>query len=290
MELLQLRYLCTAARYENFSRAARHHNIPQSAISKTIAQLERELGVRLFLRKGNRVTLSDAGKKYCREVQQALDILGDAARELRGGDGALHGEVHILVEEHYGAVLRLLSDFRATYPNVQFSISRRPDADFDYDLRISATSRLGDRLGFAPLRDVEVGLLLPTMHRLTEWERVPIEALREERLVALLPETPAAAAAASVLRASGITLPVALACDDPEMLCGAVGAGVGIAFSSGISPEQAGEGIALRALTGKPIGYPTCLSWRRTLSPAAEAFTEAILARLAPPAYSAKNG
>ena len=53
MELLQLKYLCTAARLENFSRAARHHNIPQSAISKTILQLERELGVQLFIRTGN---------------------------------------------------------------------------------------------------------------------------------------------------------------------------------------------------------------------------------------------
>ncbi|MBQ8859595.1 MAG: LysR family transcriptional regulator, partial [Clostridia bacterium] len=41
MELLQLKYLCTAARFENFSRAAKFHNIPQSAISKNIAQLER---------------------------------------------------------------------------------------------------------------------------------------------------------------------------------------------------------------------------------------------------------
>lgn len=287
MELLQLRYLCTAARYENFSRAARHHNIPQSAISKTVAQLERELGVRLFLRKGNRVVLSDAGKKFCREVQEALDHLAAASRDLHGGDSDLHGELRLLIEEHYAPVMRLLSDFRAAYPGVTFSISRRADSDPDYDLRICALSSLGDRLGFAPLREVEVGLLLPSVHRLAEWDRVPIDALRDERMVVLRPETSAAAAAAAALREAALTLPVSLTCDDSETLCGAVGAGVGIAFAAGITPEQAGDEVAVRALTGRRITYQTCLSWKHTPSPAAEAFTEALLSRLAPPDYSA---
>ena len=76
MVLLQLKYLCTAARLENFSRAAKFHNIPQSAISKTIAQLERELGVQLFARNGNRVTLNERGKLFCREVSRALGFSG----------------------------------------------------------------------------------------------------------------------------------------------------------------------------------------------------------------------
>lgn len=280
MELLQLRYLCTAARYENFSRAARHHNIPQSAISKTIAQLERELGVRLFLRKGNRVTLSEAGEKFCREVRVALDILSNAAEEVRSSDPSLRGELRILAEEHYTALLRLLSDFRAAHPGVKFAVSRRAEG-FDYDLRIAAASLPADRLGFTPLRETEISLLLPAMHRLAAWERIPVEALAGERLVLLSPEPPAAAAASACLREAGVTLETVLVCHDRETLCDAVGAGLGIAFASGVSSAEAGAaGIAMRALAGKTLTLPTCLSWKHSLSPVAEAFVRAATARL----------
>ena len=282
MELLQLRYLCTAARYENFSRAARHHNIPQSAISKTIAQLERELGTRLFLRKGNRVMLSEAGKKFCREVQAALDLLGDAAQAARSGESALRGEVRLLAEEHYSAVMRTLTDFRAAHPAVTFRIATCEDG-FDYDLRVCAASRLGDRLGFAPLQDAEVSLLLPAMHRLAAWERIPVDALHEENLVALAPDSAANAAVAACLREAGISLPTVLTCADRMALCDAVGAGMGIAFVSGVTAVEAGAGgIALRTLAGRSLTYSTCLSWRRSLSPAAEAFSKELLLRLAP--------
>lgn len=282
MELLQLRYLCTAARYENFSRAARHHNIPQSAISKTIAQLERELGVELFVRKGNRVALSEAGERFCRTVQSALDILQSASDELRSGDTALRGELRLLVEEHYSATMRVLADFRRAYPHIEFRIARCAE-DFDYDLRISAESAVTDRLGSLALRDTEVSLLLPAMHRLAAWERIPVESLREERTVVLSPETCAFSRAREHLSELGISLPAVLVCEDSETLLDAVGAGLGIAFVSGVTHAEAGTGgVALRTLAGKPLTYPTCLSWKKPLSPAAEAFSAALLTRLKP--------
>ena len=48
MELLQLRYFVSVAQFLNISKAARHHMIPQPAMSKTISKLERELGAPLF--------------------------------------------------------------------------------------------------------------------------------------------------------------------------------------------------------------------------------------------------
>ena len=272
MELLQLKYLCTAARLENFSRAARHHNIPQSAISKTIAQLERELGVQL----------SEAGRRFCREVQKSLDILSEAAQSIKGsGDATLHGEVHLLLEEHSDELLRLVSDFRSEHPGVTFTISSQPGAEVDYDLRISARAVLGDHIGDDELRGAEVMLLTADTHRLTEWDRVPNAALRGERLVSLAGSTPAAAVVAERLRRTIGDLPVVITCDDLHSLCAYVGAGAGIAFAAGISEQLARElGVRLVRLQEEELRYPTCLSYRRPLSPAAAAFREAVIARL----------
>jgi DNA-binding transcriptional LysR family regulator len=282
MELLQLKYLCTAARLENFSRAARHHNIPQSAISKTIAQLERELGVQLFVRNGNRVSLSEAGRKFCREVQRSLDLLNEATSSLKGGgEEALRGEVHLLVEEHYSELLRLVADFRSDRPGVTFTVSGAPDSGMDYDLRISARSALLDHIGVDDLRGAEIMLLTAATHRLTEWDRVPAAALRGERLIALAGADAVRAVVAEKLHRAVGDLPTVITCDDLHSLCAYVGAGAGIAFAAGVSDQAARErGVRLMRLQEGELRYPTCLSYRQPLSPAAAAFRGAVLAKL----------
>lgn len=82
MELLQLRYFCTAARMQNISHAAAYHQIPQPAMSKTISKLEKELGVPLFEREKNRIRLSTQGQRFYTRVAAALQELDGALDEL----------------------------------------------------------------------------------------------------------------------------------------------------------------------------------------------------------------
>ena len=282
MELLQLKYLCPAARLEKFSRAARHHNIPQSAISKTIAQLERELGVQLFIRNGNRVTLSEAGKKFCREVQRSLNILNEAAQTIKGnGESSLRGEVSLLLEEQNDEILRLLTDFRSENPGVTFAVSTVSSAGAAYDLRISARPAEEGGAGVDPLRGAEVLLLTSATHRLTEWDRVPAAALRGERLVSLAGADALHRTVTERLHRTVGELPTVITCDDLHSLCAYVGEGAGIAFAAGVSDRVAHEhGVRLMRLQEGEMRYPVFLSYRQPLSPAAAAFRAAILAKL----------
>ncbi len=279
MELLQLKYLCTAARFENFSRAAKFHNIPQSAISKTIAQLERELGAQLFDRNGNRVTLNERGKRFCRDVGRALSILGDAAGAVKSNP-SLHGELRVLVEEHHGEVMRLLSDFCKENPEVSATVLTTGGDAADYDLRISSRAALGERTNGERLRDATVQLLLPADHSPTGGERLSVAQLAGERQVVLTKNNAAAPAAEEFLRRAGVEIPVALTCDDRSALLAHVRAGVGIAFVSGFTAREAEEaGVALCRLR-ENWQYPTRLSYRRALSPVAEAFHDLLCERL----------
>ena len=59
MEITQLTYFKTVAKYESFTKAAMELHITQSALSRSIAQLESEIGVLLFERKkGGKITLN----------------------------------------------------------------------------------------------------------------------------------------------------------------------------------------------------------------------------------------
>lgn len=64
MEIKQLRYFVEVARREHISEAALELNIAQSAISRQINLLEKELQVPLFDRQGRNIYLTSHGKRY----------------------------------------------------------------------------------------------------------------------------------------------------------------------------------------------------------------------------------
>ncbi len=73
ISLNAIRYFITAARYENFSRAANELYTAQPNLSKRIAELEHTTGVRLFHRVGKQVRLTEAGRLLSQEWSEALD-------------------------------------------------------------------------------------------------------------------------------------------------------------------------------------------------------------------------
>lgn len=71
-----------AARHQSFARAAQELSLTEGAISRQIAKLESQLGVRLFHRVGNRVELSEPGARYAADMREALDLIERKTRQL----------------------------------------------------------------------------------------------------------------------------------------------------------------------------------------------------------------
>ncbi|MGR6919718.1 LysR family transcriptional regulator [[Actinomadura] parvosata] len=91
MELRALRYFVTVADELHFGRAAERLHIAQPAVSRRIAQLERELGVRLLDRSPRRVRLTAAGHRVLAAARDALA----AVDRVRAAAGARAGTMRI---------------------------------------------------------------------------------------------------------------------------------------------------------------------------------------------------
>lgn len=132
MELRQFRYFVVAAEEENFSRAAARLHVAQSALSRQIQLLERQLGLPLFERTRSRVHLTEAGRIYYEDIER---ILGEvefanerASRYARGQSGTLRVGMHS-VSVRFPVVSRALHAFRSAYPHIELLLSQRISAN-----------------------------------------------------------------------------------------------------------------------------------------------------------------
>ncbi len=82
--LAPLRGFESAARLLSFTLAAEELHLTQSAISRQVAALEADLGLRLFVRKTRALILTSAGERLMRSTQQVLGGLDRTVGEIRG--------------------------------------------------------------------------------------------------------------------------------------------------------------------------------------------------------------
>jgi DNA-binding transcriptional LysR family regulator len=115
--LFALRLFARVARKGSFSAAGRELNIPQSTASRTIATLEREIGVALFVRTTRAVTLTDAGLEFLARIESVLAELDEAEHAARG-TGELRGILRIGLATTFAVreVISRLSDFMSRHP------------------------------------------------------------------------------------------------------------------------------------------------------------------------------
>ena len=95
MELSQLRYFQTLSRLEHFTRAAEELHISQPSLSKSIANLESELGVQLFDRYNRAVHLNGYGKALLAHVDRIFYEVDEAQTELRDMRTGRRGDLSV---------------------------------------------------------------------------------------------------------------------------------------------------------------------------------------------------
>lgn len=119
LTLDQLRTFISAAEEGSFSAAGRRLKRAQSVVSQTLANLELQIGVKLFDRSSRYPRLTEAGLALlhsAREVADGVDGFKARARTMREG---LEPELSVVIDVAYpmAALSRAVSLFRAKYPN-----------------------------------------------------------------------------------------------------------------------------------------------------------------------------
>ncbi|TQF16205.1 LysR family transcriptional regulator [Myxococcus llanfairpwllgwyngyllgogerychwyrndrobwllllantysiliogogogochensis] len=113
----------------NFTQAARRLHITASAVSRRIARLEEELGVRLFQRTTRALRLTDDGRDFYARCQHILAELGEAKESLARSRNRPTGRLRVEVPQVIGQLVLTpaLPRFLQAYPGIELHLTMRDE-------------------------------------------------------------------------------------------------------------------------------------------------------------------
>ncbi len=137
MELLQLRYFYESAKTESFAKTAEKYMVPTSSVSASIKRLEKELGVELFDRSCNRISLNANGKKFQQSICTIFSELDSAVQNITTLP-ADDREIKILVRATRQKITERIVEYNSNHPNIKFkTVFDFSETDFEkYDIII----------------------------------------------------------------------------------------------------------------------------------------------------------
>jgi DNA-binding transcriptional LysR family regulator len=157
MNINQLEYFLALAKFESFSKAAEVLFVSQPAVSKQIMSLEKELGIRLFLRGYRAVTLTPAGRIIYTALSSSEELFKKALNEARLVDKNNPAEIRfgILGNTDFGNLFDIVAQFQKNRGDIVLHTERVPMSELNltypdgkYDIIINHDDNLRDVRNF----------------------------------------------------------------------------------------------------------------------------------------------
>lgn len=123
MNLTQLIYFVMVVDNGSITKAAQQAYITQAAVSKTIKQLEEELHVELFTRKGRSIQLNREGRLFYSYVSDSLKLLDRGVHSL-DKIGTIYYPVSILFNVASPLIAKIVVQIKENLPSVKLSITQ----------------------------------------------------------------------------------------------------------------------------------------------------------------------
>lgn len=278
-----MRYVLAVAETNSFTRAAERCMVVQSALSRQIARLERELGARLFERTSRLVRITPAGEAFVAAARESLNAAERAVADVGAVTGEVRGRLALGLIPTVAAVdiPDALSRFREGYPNVDLNIRVGSSEDLTDQVKqgIIELAFLGLPTTARPAgvnvrelaRDRLVAVVAPD-HPLAQEPVVDLGRLATETFIDLPPDTAGRAQSDEAFAAAGLHREVAFEVTTADfMMVRLVKHGLGIAMlPSSYVPQL--TGLTTIEITDAPTRVEYLIWGGTGRTPAATAF------------------
>ena len=240
MNLRQLYYFRTIAELEHYTRAAEKLFVSQSNLSHAIQELEEELNVKLFVRKGRNIKLTKYGELFLPYVQKSIEDLEAGISTIKDYINPNSGTVSMV---GFPSLTNFVTDLIVQYlsetnrVNVKFQYSQESFYDIQGQLLAGkADLALGTKIDNPNVECVHLGehqlaLLVPTNHRLAQLGRVDLRELDGENFISFDERSQLHHQCKEIFQRLGIRPNIVMETPQDVIIYGLVAAGRGTAIT-----------------------------------------------------------
>ncbi|WP_374544501.1 LysR substrate-binding domain-containing protein [Rhodoblastus sp.] len=283
MEFRNLRAFVEVVRQSGFTAAARALNSTQSAVSKSVRQIEDEIGAPLLDRLAHGPRLTEAGEIVYRRALRLLAERDDLTAELDALRGLKRGVLRLgLPQLGSGVVFApLFTRFRQLYPEIEIRLIEHGSARLEEILRMgdidfaASLMPIAEDFEWIEVRREPMMALLPRQHPLAARSKLKITDLRDSPFILFESGFALNRIIIGACRRSGFEPKIVARSSQIDFIVELANAGLGVAFLPDMLDERrpAGGPVGI-ALDEPETDWRLALVWRRGayLSDAARAW------------------
>lgn len=282
MELSQLRYFATAARLEHITRAAALLHIAQPALTKSIHNLERELGVQLIAARGRNIVLTDCGRYLYERLREPLRLLDGLPGELARFANQSGETVRLNVRAASTAVTEAIIAYKKRNPDVHFVV-RQMDEARDADVAVATIPGGGSTADFKDIGKIfkeQLFVAVPASSPLAARENLRLAELADEEFISFADSKQFRGVSDALCRQAGFLPNIVFESDSPATVRNLIAVGSGVGFWPAHTWGEAGREVRLIEIseplctrelvlcdyTGRPGSAPAAADFFRFLS------------------------
>lgn len=278
---LQLKYFENAAKTQNFSKTAQHFEVPTSTVSASIKKLESGMGVQLFDRTANKITLNEYGKILLDAVETSQAAFKKARSEIDRRRKIPSGEIHLLILANRKKINDVLYAFKQLYPEVSFVIKHTlPESISEiksYDIIVAGDNIVSEHFNKTFWLSEEVFLAVSKSNPLSKRDSIATEEMQNQKFICMHKGSSIRNYMDTFFAQKGIKADTSIECEDPTYLAGYLEMNLGVALVPVIAMKDLiGENIKLLKVD-EGIHRITCIYTNKNNSGLVEEFSKMLL-------------
>lgn len=195
MNLKSLEYFLAVAKYNSFSKAAKHLFVTQPTLSRHVAELEKELKTQLFIRESRRVVLTDAGKICFKEAQKIVGLVNNMVNKVNDLESKKRLQLNIgYLTSIQSAINNPIIDFCNKYSDININMIGCHSGkmlplfkygEIDIMITVKEALRTIHDIEIVKILKNELLIMVSENHPLAKKNTIKISELKNEEIIAL---------------------------------------------------------------------------------------------------------
>lgn len=153
MNIQQLYYFKSLAKYEHYGNAAKENLISTSSLSYSITSLEEELGTTLFIKSGRNIKITWSGKIFLEYANNILNNYENCLKEINAFSKEQLNSINLISIDSLSSnfIANLLKDFNTSFPKEKINFKLSPGTDSNFVVESVKSGKF--KFGFCNRKD-----------------------------------------------------------------------------------------------------------------------------------------